>query len=100
MNSIATQPSNLEASFIILLILIGDALSTHNGQKFATLDRDHNNCANVFKGAWWYKNCLSSNLNGHYLNGRFPGYSKGVVWSTWLGFDYSLKATSMKFRRI
>ena len=39
-----------------------DALSPHNNYKFSTRDRDNDihktaNCAEVFKGAFWYNNC-------------------------------------------
>ena len=52
--------------------IIGKSLPSR-GTKFSTLDRDNdtwrNNCAERFKGAWWYTACLNSNLNGLYLRG-------------------------------
>jgi hypothetical protein len=51
----------------------GDSLSLHDGNMFTTKDRDNDisedNCAQRFGGAWWYKNCHASNLNGLYLQG-------------------------------
>ncbi|XP_061145048.1 angiopoietin-4-like [Syngnathus typhle] len=48
----------------------GDRLAYHSGMKFSTKDRDQDkstdNCANEYKGAWWYKRCYHSNLNGLY----------------------------------
>ena len=45
--------------------LIGDALTYHSGQKFATYDKDTStNCARDYKGGWWYKTCHYSNVNG------------------------------------
>ena len=81
----------------------GDSLSYHNGQKFSTKDRDNdihfgNNCAVQHTGAWWYKNCLHSNLNGRYLVGTTTTYSEGVIWKTFKGFQYSLKRTEMMIR--
>jgi len=58
-----------------------------------------------FSGAWWYGACLTSNLNGFWYpasssdaNNNAPN-SKGVVWREWRGFQYSLKATTMKVTR-
>ncbi|KAL5013008.1 hypothetical protein ScPMuIL_011559 [Solemya velum] len=46
----------------------GDSLRYSNNWPFTTQDRDHDgysgNCAVSEKGAWWYRNCSYSNLNG------------------------------------
>ncbi|KAL9985579.1 hypothetical protein ACROYT_G008001 [Oculina patagonica] len=46
----------------------GDSLSRHLGQPFSTKDQDNDissgDCAKEAKGAWWYVDCRSSNLNG------------------------------------
>ena len=48
-----------------------DSLYYHNGMAFTTSDnvndKSNNNCATRFKGAWWYRSCHKSNLNGLYL---------------------------------
>jgi len=71
----------------------------HLGQKFSTRDQDNDLnsdiCAVTFKGAWWYKACRDSNLNGQYNNTM---YAAGVNWYHWLGFTYSLRFTEMKIR--
>jgi len=54
----------------------------------------------LYRGAWWYGACHSSNLNGKYLNGTHTSYGMGVDWSTWKGHYYSLKTTEMKFRGV
>ena len=88
----------------------GDSLATapigpngHNGQQFSTRDQDNDvnsneNCAQQFKGAWWYAACHSSNLNGLYHGGPHSSLADGVNWDTWRGYFYSLKFTEMKLR--
>lgn len=82
----------------------GDSLSYHNGQKFSTFDRDQDlyvqNCAALSSGAWWFKSCHFSNLNGFYLGGSHLSYANGINWAQWKGFYYSLKKSEMKIRRL
>ena len=79
----------------------GDSLSYHNGMKFSTKDNDNDTssrqCAITYKGAWWYKYCYLSNLNGQYLLGAD---TNGIVWYTFNKSSryYSLKTTEMKLR--
>ena len=57
-----------------------DGMTYHNGQPFSTPDRDNDaaggNCATSYGGAWWYKNCVHSSLNGRYGSGQV--YWRGV----------------------
>lgn len=79
----------------------GDSLTNHHGYQFRTKDRDNSmSCAATFKGAWWYKTCHDSNLNGQYLNGSHQSFADGINWKAWHGYYYSLKATEMKIRRL
>ena len=83
----------------------GDSLSWHRGMPFTTKDQDNDNqgeynCAIKFKGAWWYKNCHGSNLNGFYHRGNHSSYADGVNWKKWKGHYYSLKKTEMKIRPV
>ena len=88
---------------IVRLILSGnsgDSLAVHRGMPFTTRDQDNDNkgghnCAIMYKGAWWYRSCHSSNLNGLYLQSSF---ADGVNWEDWKGYSYSLKRTEMKIR--
>ena len=81
----------------------GDSLGQHNGMKFSTKDRDNDDlagdsCAQRHKGAWWYKYCLHSNLNGLYLRGKHTSRADGVNWAHWHRRYYSLQKTEMKIR--
>ncbi|KAF3703993.1 Microfibril-associated glycoprotein 4 36 kDa microfibril-associated glycoprotein [Channa argus] len=83
----------------------GDSLTTHNGQKFTTLDKDQDlsggNCARIFLGAFWFNSCHTANPNGIYRWGADGTiYAVGVEWGTWKGNDYSLKSISMKIRPV
>ena len=52
--------------------MVGDSLSYHNGMQFSTKDTDNDknseNCAASYHGAWCYNSCHASSLNGEYLN--------------------------------
>ena len=77
----------------------GDSLSYHNNMAFSTKDRDHDtyggNCAMLLTGAWWYKSCRYSNLNGKYLGNRRQ--YNGIGWHHFRD-DLSLKLSEMKLR--
>ena len=77
-------------------LLKGDSLEYHNNAPFSTWDHDYtqSKCASKRHGAWWFKWCLNSNLNGEY--GKGFGYLK-MIWHHWLGME-GLKATEMKIR--
>ncbi|CAG2197626.1 FCN [Mytilus edulis] len=81
----------------------GDSLTRQNGHKFTTFDRDNDgygsNCAVVFKGAWWYEACHSSNLNGVYYHGHHDEYATGIDWYTFHGYHYSMKTAMMMIRK-
>lgn len=82
----------------------GDSLVRQIGARFSTRDRElgvpATNCAETFKGAWWYKDCHDSNLNGLYLGGLHTTAGEGINWRTWLGYNYSLKHVEMKIRPV
>ncbi|XP_035684230.1 ficolin-2-like [Branchiostoma floridae] len=80
-----------------------DSVRPHNGMYFSTRDRDNDphstaDCAEIYKGAWWYERCHRANLNGLYLGGSHQSDRDGVNWNPWKGSRYSLKITEMKIR--
>lgn len=73
-----------------------------NGMRFSTFDRDQDrsetNCADMYGGGWWYNNCQAANLNGVYYQGGSNSVLNGVLWPTFKGSGYSLKAARMFIR--
>ncbi|XP_074066764.1 ficolin-2-like isoform X2 [Macrotis lagotis] len=82
----------------------GDSMYYHQNKPFSTKDQDNDenvgNCAQIFKGAWWYGSCHHANLNGLYLQGNHESYADGINWKTGKGLKYSYKVSEMKFRPI
>ena len=78
----------------------GDSLSGHRNQAFSTYDQDNDkhesaNCAVVYRGAWWYNKCHSSNLNGEW---KALG-NKGPRWLHLSASD-PVDFTEMKIRKV
>ncbi|CAB4015063.1 Hypothetical predicted protein, partial [Paramuricea clavata] len=100
--AIASEQQQYRLSFGTFNGTAGDSLSYQKGMAFSTYDSDNDengsNCAREYKGAWWYKRCHHSNLNGLYLYGTHKSYADGVNWYHFKGHYYSLKSTSMKIR--
>lgn len=74
-----------------------DQLSYSTNMQFTTKENDRDpwgrNCAVDRIGAWWYKECTFSNLNGVFGGGGGGG-SKGIQW-----YPNTMKFTEMKFRK-
>ncbi|VDH95879.1 Hypothetical predicted protein [Mytilus galloprovincialis] len=51
-----------------------DSLKYHDNRAFSTKDKDNDSdssdCADRYKGAWWYRECHYSNLNGLYVGNK------------------------------
>ena len=80
-----------------------DSLSYHNGGAFSTIDKDNDehstNCAEVYSGAWWYKGCHTSHLNGlNHGTGESTPYGTGIGWRGFNGLHDSLKSDVMAIR--
>jgi hypothetical protein len=72
-----------------------DSLVPDNGGKFST--KDDGSCARTYKGAWWYKACYYSHLNGLYANSAVVA-TKYLSWYHWGNKYEALKRTSMMIR--
>uniref|UniRef100_A0A182QMZ3 Fibrinogen C-terminal domain-containing protein n=1 Tax=Anopheles farauti TaxID=69004 RepID=A0A182QMZ3_9DIPT len=83
----------------------GNSMSTSVGMMFSTFDNDRDtstteNCANIWKGGWWFSNCGDSNLNGFYA-GATPTTTPrtAMVWNGFKGLSQSLKTSIMLIRK-
>ncbi|XP_065062224.1 ficolin-2-like isoform X2 [Rhopilema esculentum] len=76
----------------------GNSLVHHDGMKFSTKDRDNDlhsiNCAQRYHGAWWYKYCHDSNLNGVYLSNGISAVDMG--WYSLKNHHGKIKFSEMK----
>ena len=84
-----------------VLSTAGDSFGYQRGATFSAKDRDNDewssgNCPLNRQGAWWYRYCANSNLNGLYLNGKDS--LKGMQWYYWKNNNESVKRSEMKIR--
>ncbi|XP_025100075.1 fibrinogen gamma chain-like [Pomacea canaliculata] len=82
----------------------GDSLKVHNNQGFTTHDQDNDNyttanCAVYYHGAWWYRNCHDSNLNGRYKHDGAVGYD-GIAWYYANNDNRGFIFSEMKFKAV
>ncbi|GIY07777.1 techylectin-5A [Caerostris darwini] len=75
----------------------GDGMKFHDGQKFATIDRDHLTGASVLQGAWWINEWAYVHLNGIYI----PGIDdpRSIHWYLWHKNE-GLAHVEMKIRQV
>ncbi|XP_069603749.1 ficolin-1-B-like isoform X2 [Ranitomeya imitator] len=101
--SISSEEQNYTLSSVQFLKgSAGDSLTYHRDSAFSTKDRDNDsvkhNCAQTYRGGWWYNACHYANLNGLYLRGNHTSYANGVNWLRGRGQHYSYQVTEMKIR--
>ena len=86
---------------MFVVYIAGDSFAFAVCQPFTTKDRDNDkhtdNCVQMFKGAWWYKACYHSNLNGLYLGSTEDPQQHGINWEG-RRRSYSLEKVAMKIR--
>ena len=65
-----------------------DSMAYHNGRYFSTYDQDNDNshslnCAQEFRGGWWYDRCYQANLNGPHepiVNPPLDARATQIMW--------------------
>ena len=85
----------------------GNSFEHQNGQQFTTRDNDNDrreesgaNCAVRHEGAWWFRSCFYSHLNGKYYHQARVPYAQGLQWNPWKSNYYSLKKCSMAIKEV
>ncbi|XP_025100264.1 uncharacterized protein LOC112567710 [Pomacea canaliculata] len=80
---------------------VGNSLPFQNYQSFSTYDRDNDkdsgNCAVNYHGAWWYRDCHNTNLNGLYKADGANG-GDGICWGNVHNDDRSFTFSEMKLK--
>jgi len=77
-----------------------DALYYHHNMQYSTWDADHdrwgNNCANYFRGGFWYDQCCYATLNGPWGSTTSWEFN----WYQWLGANTPPTYTQMAMREV
>ena len=76
---------------------------TNNNMVFSTKDSDNDNnlvanCANYFKGGWWYNGCHNCQLNGLFPS-TDTSSARYMSWRTIDGLHGNINFSEMKIRR-
>ena len=101
---IRTYPSLIAIIVLFLFLSTGscvDSLNYNRGAAFSTKDKDSDtyvgsNCAKVHQGAWWYKSCTQTNLNGLYSGHDITG----IYWHKTQNGIVLLKRVEMKLELV
>ncbi|XP_069134246.1 microfibril-associated glycoprotein 4-like [Argopecten irradians] len=62
----------------------------NNGHRFATYDKDTENCANSRFGGWWYNHCTYFNINGHFGLNNERGVTEYCSLGRYIRFQKTL----------
>ncbi|XP_069109455.1 microfibril-associated glycoprotein 4-like [Argopecten irradians] len=62
----------------------------NNGHRFATYDKDTENCANSRFGGWWYNHCTYFNINGHFGLSNERGVTEYCSLGRYIRFQKTL----------
>ena len=105
-----TVAINSNLILIISYLQVGDALNSHIGMKFTTIDVDNDNysegnCAKSCSGGWWYNCChVTYYSNIIYKDAHLTGqsirtdYANGINWATWFTEYEQMDYVSMDIR--
>ncbi|GFS60579.1 techylectin-5A [Trichonephila clavipes] len=80
----------------------GDSMKEHDGYGFSTpLGKQTSSCAMQRSSGWWFRQCLTCNLNGIYRKGSYSAsYNDGVEWETFGGYKNSMISAEIKIRPV
>ena len=76
--------------------------SVHNGQPFSTYDNDNDNkfdgnCAEMYKGGWWYDGCHATNPTGQYYPHPQVAFD-GITWYSVTGMHETMKFIQFRLK--
>eukprot|EP00057_Strongylocentrotus_purpuratus_P013467 XP_011667941.1 PREDICTED: fibrinogen-like protein A [Strongylocentrotus purpuratus] len=100
---IGSPSTSYELEFASYSGTAGDGLIRARCRGFSTYDMDNDNgdgnCAIDCHGAWWYRDCYMSNLNGVYgIKNEARGPGRGIIWNWSRSEDIYMTSTEMKLR--
>ena len=97
-NACAYKPSI--TVFYNSIYFLADSFSYHDDMKFSTSDNDNDeywkNCAQLYHGGFWFKDCSRVRLTGLY--GEDCDDNQGILWLDWLDVDTHPQYADMKIK--
>ena len=82
---------------------IGDGMTMSSGVAFSTSDKDNDHfydgsCAQMLRGAWWYKKCSYVRLNSPFPAEHDNATSPAMKWTTWEEENGTITYSEIKLR--